>query len=144
MLDGAAGSRIGVRGGASARALSKEGTMARKSSPAPRGQRAPDGGDVRKQQAAKANAVAAAMPFNANKAAEHGLDNAIDPPTGTSVDAPADVGASTLSEANASTKTGAAATPGVNRAVAPLANQRADSAGAALTTNQGVPVGDNQ
>jgi catalase len=104
----------------------------------------PRAGDARQRQAADANAVAAAMPFNAGKAAEHGRDNAVDPPAGATVDAPANVGASTLSESNASTKTGAPAAPGVNRAVTPLANLRADSAGAALTTNQGVAVADNQ
>lgn len=51
---------------------------------------------------------------------------------------------STLSEDNASDKTGAPATPGVNRSGGPLERFRADPAGQALTTNQGVRIADNQ
>jgi catalase len=108
------------------------------------GRSKPQEGNARQRQAADTNAVAAAMPFNANKAAEHGLENAVDPPVGQSVAAPPHVGASTLSEAQVSVKTGDPAMPGVNLAVTPLSHLRADSAGAALTTNQGVAVADNQ
>jgi catalase len=103
----------------------------------------PDG-DPRQRQAAATDAVAGAMPFNANKAAEHGREGATQPPLGYSVDAPSAVGASTLSEGNGSAKTGSPGEPGVNRAAVPLDRLRADGAGTVLTTNQGVPVADNQ
>jgi catalase len=53
--------------------------------------------------------------------------------------------ASTISETNASDKLGSGAPPvGNNMTIAPLDRVRADSSGRPLTTNQGVPVGDNQ
>ncbi len=45
-------------------------------------------GDLPAQQAAETEATAAAMPFNANKAAEHGRDNAAAPPEGARVQPP--------------------------------------------------------
>jgi len=81
----------------------------------------------------QAQALAAAMPFNKGKAFEIGRENAIWPPRGATpaVDAPA-ASASTLSEANASAKSVA------------LDRTRSDAAGQAMTTNQGVAIGDNQ
>ena len=85
-----------------------------------------------------------ALPANANKAAEYGagsgcpFSGATVPPQDSSV-----VG-STLSEKNVSDKTGGAAQPGVNAASGELPRVRADSEGQAMTTNQGVPMGDNQ
>jgi len=85
-----------------------------------------------------------AMPHNANKAAEHGRA-AARPPAGQTVEPPApSATASTLAEKNRSAKTGGAAAPGVNAAGGELPRVRADAGGQALTTNQGVPVGDNQ
>jgi catalase len=89
--------------------------------------------------------LAAAMPDNQNKAGE------IDPASrtllpGVSV-APsaAVVTASTVSETNASAKVGKGKPPqGVNRTIEPLDRVRVDSGGQHLTTNQGVPVADNQ
>ncbi|MBC7989628.1 MAG: catalase [Luteimonas sp.] len=102
-------------------------------------------GDLPAQQAADTEATAAAMPFNANKAAEHGRDNAVAPPEGARVQPPSDlVGASTLAEANRSDKTGGPAAPGQNPTVAPLERVRVDGTGQRLTTNQGVAVADNQ
>lgn len=84
-------------------------------------------------QQAEAQALAAAMPFNAGKARETGRDNALSPPRGATpgVDAPA-AAASSLSERNVSAKTAA------------LDRVRSDAAGQVLTTNQGVAIGDNQ
>jgi catalase len=97
-------------------------------------------------KAADTEATASAMPFNEHKAGEHGRDNAIAPPTGESVEAPtSDVGASTLSESNASSKVGTGdAIVGMNPLVKPLDRVRVDSTGKRLTTNQGVPIADNQ
>ncbi|MGB6102733.1 MAG: catalase [Pusillimonas sp.] len=84
------------------------------------------------------------MPANANKAAEYG-ELASRPPEGATA-APANetASASTLSENNSSDKTGAKAKAGINAAGGELPRVRADSGGQAMTTNQGVPVADNQ
>jgi catalase len=85
------------------------------------------------------------MPFNAAKPGEHGRA-AYEPPAGQAVE-PDDpmVGGSTLSETNASLKAGAGApAPGFNPTVGPLDRVRVDSSMQVLTTNQGVPVADNQ
>src|SRR5688572_24515580 len=88
--------------------------------------------------------VAEAFPFNAAKPSEYGKASA-KPQAGQSVDAlDPKVGASTLSEVNASPKTGKTAVPGFNPGSDPLTRVRVDSGGRALTTNQGVTVGDNQ
>jgi len=85
------------------------------------------------KSAAKSTDSAASFPFNANKAAEHGLAGATEPPEGQHVDPPSDaVTGSTLSEANTSAKSEA------------LDRVRANDSGQGLTTNQGVPVADNQ
>lgn len=51
---------------------------------------------------------------------------------------------STLSEKNESDKTGGKAALGVNAVKEDLPRVRADSTGQILTTNQGVPIADNQ
>ncbi|MEF7615740.1 catalase [Aquincola sp. MAHUQ-54] len=96
-------------------------------------------------KAAGVQALAAAFPHNTAKPAEFGHDSALQPVEGqTAQPASPDVTGSTLTEANASAKTGAAPTPGENRAGGALDRVRADAAGRVLTTNQGVPVADNQ
>lgn len=81
---------------------------------------------------------------NANKAAEYGA-GAMIPPRGETVTPPdPSVAASTLSEENESEKTGPRAPDGVNNADGTLPRVRADSSGQVLTTNQGVPIADNQ
>jgi catalase len=90
-------------------------------------------------------ALAAAIPYNQNKAAEYGEASRTDA-EGQIVE-PADplVTGSTLTETNPSPKTGdAAPLVGFNPTVGPLSRVRVDSANQALTTNQGVPVADNQ
>ena len=86
-----------------------------------------------------------AIPYNANKPLEIGRDNALQPPEGECVPASSpDVTGSTLTERNASAKTGSGAQLAVNHTVGPLDRVRADASGQRLTTNQGVPIADNQ
>ena len=89
--------------------------------------------------------VASAFPFNAAKASEFGKA-ARSPVVGQSVEAPDPiVASSTLSEGNASEKLGGGnPAPGFNPGNGPLDRVRVDSGGQRLTTNQGVPVADNQ
>ncbi|MEO8542017.1 MAG: catalase [Burkholderiaceae bacterium] len=91
------------------------------------------------------NALAAAMPFNTTKAAEHGFDNALAVPQGASAKPPStQTTASTLSETQTSDKTGTMASSGRNATIESLDRVRVDSGGQHLTTNQGVPISDNQ
>jgi len=94
---------------------------------------------------AGSNAVSAALPDNPSKPGEIGTQGRV-APTGASVDAPDPlVRASTVSEAHGSLKTGAAqALPGANALADSLDRVRADDSDQALTSNQGVPVADNQ
>ncbi|MBX3624829.1 MAG: catalase [Rhizobacter sp.] len=91
-------------------------------------------------------ALAKAMPANPLKPAEHGLANGHTPQAGPCQAAPDEiVRSSTVNEDTASPKTGdGSVEPGVNPNNGPLDRVRVDSGGQALTTNQGVPVGDNQ
>ena len=91
------------------------------------------------------NAMVASMPFNPNKASEHGFDNGTAPPHGATV-APSSrlVTTSTLSEVVTSAKVGTQAKEGFNPGNTSLDRVRADSSGQHLTTNQGVAVADNQ
>lgn len=90
-------------------------------------------------------ALAASMPNNPNKASEYG-EAAYEPPEGaTALPASAAVTSSTASEKNGSTKTGSGKPPqGLNAMIASLDRVRVDSGGQQLTTNQGVPIADNQ
>jgi catalase len=90
-------------------------------------------------------ALAAAMPGNPLKAADHGLAAGHAPLEGPSAKpATDDVTGSTLSEHNESDKVGTGALPGFNANLGTLETARVDSGGQALTTNQGVLVADNQ
>ena len=106
----------------------------------------PGGADAQVEQAAATQALVAQMPFNAIKALEHGHANALAPPEGISFEATLDsVTASTLSETVASAKTGGGIVQiGVNASIGTLDRVRADASAQVLTTNQGVPIGDNQ
>ncbi|QOL50017.1 catalase [Massilia litorea] len=89
--------------------------------------------------------LAAAMPFNPNKPAEYG-DASGTPPEGDhhQPSTPAATG-STSSEIMMSEKVGNGQPPvGQNPTVAPLDRVRVDPSDRHLTTNQGVPVADNQ
>ncbi len=89
--------------------------------------------------------VARGMPYNAGKAAEYG-DASRAPPAGQTVELPSPiVGASTVSEGASSAKVGSGQPPvGRNATIGSLDRVRADGTGTPLTTNQGVPVADNQ
>ncbi len=104
-----------------------------------------DPGDLPARKAAGAAALAEAMPANPIKAAEFG-ERARKPTAGVPLEPEDDiVTGSTLSEANPSPKVGAGgATTGFNSTIGPLDRVRADGGGRALTTNQGVPIADNQ
>jgi catalase len=103
-------------------------------------------GDLLSEKAAGTQALAAAFPFNANAPAEYAPDGALAPPEGTSV-TPSDpmVGASTVTEMTGSEKTGSGS-PSIGQAAPDglLDHVRVDATGRVLTTNQGVPVADNQ
>jgi catalase len=91
------------------------------------------------------NSLVAAIPFNMNKQSEYGRDNAHTPRAGdfhepVSIESQA----STHSEKISNDKTGGAAVFGVNANNGPLDRVRTDSGGQCLTTNQGVPISDNQ
>jgi len=91
--------------------------------------------------------LASRVSFNANKRDEFALgDTAVSPNPGQH-EVPDDplVGASTVTEGNPSEKVGSGGPPiGANKTIAPLDRVRVDSSGQQLTTNLGVPVGDNQ
>jgi catalase len=111
----------------------------------PRAARAADVSDAATAKLAGTEAIAGAMPFNAAKPTEFGKASRV-PAVGQSVEPPHPmVGASTLRETNASPKVGRG-NPQVsfNPNNGPLDRVRVDSSGRALTTNQGVPVADNQ
>jgi catalase len=89
--------------------------------------------------------LAAAVPYNRAKAAEHSRNGPPEAPIGQTVEPPdPSVVSSTLTELNRTPKTGARAQTGVNPTVGPLDRVRVDSGGQQLTTNQGVAVADNQ
>lgn len=118
-----------------------------KSKPSKRSRAAADvsADDAVAQQAAAVQTLAAAMPHNPIKSREYGRENALAPAVGPHVEPPSDAAsASTLSEVNASAKTGVAPIEGKAAGAGSLDHARADAGGHVLTTNQGVPVGDNQ
>ena len=101
--------------------------------------------DVALQKNAQTQAVAEAMPYNLRKAGEHGLANALSPERGDTVKPDSRlVTGSTLTEENGSEKTGSSAPDGLNATTETLDRVRVDSTGRVLTTNQGVPIADNQ
>lgn len=96
-------------------------------------------------QADGTQALVASMPHNANKALDFGRDNALNPPVGvTAASLSATVSASTLSETNVTAKTGDPAPPGGHASDGQLTQARVDGSKQVLTTNQGVPIADNQ
>jgi catalase len=96
-------------------------------------------------QARATQALVAAMPHNTNKALDFGRDNALKPPFGLTAESSSPlVSASTLSEASGNAKTGSAALPGERAVDGQLSQARVDGSKQLLTTNQGVPISDNQ
>src|SRR5581483_9752046 len=113
------------------------------------GPAAPDQSKQRDDLAEKMAAteeVVSAIPYNPIKAQEYDPDAALAPPSGEAVEARDPIaGASTVTEANSTEKAGSGGAPvGMNPTVGSLDRVRVDSTGRALTTNQGVPVADNQ
>ncbi|HEV6966920.1 catalase [Roseateles sp.] len=101
--------------------------------------------DLAAQRMEDVQATAAAMPFNATKAAEHGAAQGLEPAIGQLVTPPSRLATgSTLSESQAGAKVGTQAPEGRNATIAPLDRVRVDSSGQPLTTNQGVRIADNQ
>jgi catalase len=106
----------------------------------------PETSDTLAAKVAGTAALSASIPYNATKPLEYDADAALHPPEGVHA-RPADpiVGASTVTERHGSDKVGSGGPPiGSNKTIAPLDRVRADSTGRILTTNQGVPVADNQ
>ena len=106
----------------------------------------PDSNDDLTAKMAGTQDLAATLPFNANKPLEYDPAAAVAPRPGVFV-APDDpiVGSSTVQEKNGSEKVGSGGPViGENKTIAPLDRVRVDSSKRTLTTNQGVPVGDNQ
>ena len=103
------------------------------------------GGDLHAEKMVQTQVLAAAMPCNPTKPAEHGFANAIAPQRGATAEPESRLPTgSTLSEENGSEKTGSMAPEGVNSTIEPLDRVRVDSSGQMLTTNQGVAISDNQ
>jgi catalase len=101
--------------------------------------------DALSEKAAGAEAMAAAMPFNALKSAEYGRAS-LEPQAGARVpDLKVSATGSTLTEETSSQKVGRGDPQlGFNPSNLPLDRVRVDSANQRLTTNQGVPIADNQ
>jgi catalase len=89
--------------------------------------------------------LAADMPYNVNKADEYGEASRTPQPGDNRAPSDPAAGGSTSSETIASAKTGSGVPPaGANPTVGPLDRVRVDGGGQRLTTNQGVPIADNQ
>ncbi|HSR13285.1 MAG TPA: catalase, partial [Thermodesulfobacteriota bacterium] len=102
-------------------------------------------GDPLVEKMEETQELAESMPNNDNKAKEYGKA-AYRTPVGETAEAERPLAtASTLSEVNASEKAGSGEPKfGFNANNLPLDRVRVDSTGRKLTTNQGVPVADNQ
>jgi catalase len=103
-------------------------------------------GDAAAEKVVATQDVAPAFAFNPNKATEYDPKAALAPSEGASAKSDDPIaGASTVSELNASDKVGSSG-PNIvqNPTVGPLDRVRVDSTDRVLTTNQGVPVADNQ
>ena len=101
--------------------------------------------DSQAAQAAEVERLADAMPNNAIKAREFGRKNAVSPPAGQTVEPlTALATASTLSEANASARSGGRPVHAETPAGSPEDRGPSSTSRQALTTNQGVAIGDNQ
>src|SRR6185503_987210 len=106
----------------------------------------PIGRDDLAAKAAGTAELAAQMPFNATKTSEYDLASDALPPEDQQAK-PADplVGASPVTEMCPSDKAGSGAPPnGDNKTIGTLDRVRVDSTAQRLTTNQGVPIADNQ
>jgi catalase len=122
------------------------GTSARSTVSGPAGApEAPSKGDALAEKLVMVDALVAALPFNPNKAGEYG-EASREPRVGATAQVDdVRLSASTLTEEIPSIKTGSGQPNlGLNPGNLPLDRVRADATGRVLTTNQGVPVADNQ
>lgn len=101
--------------------------------------------DVVAEHAAASDELVAAMPHNPVKELEYGQENALQPAPGKTVE-PGSIKltASTTTESDGTTKTGGPAPEGKNSTITSLERVRVDASDQPLTTNQGVPISDNQ
>ncbi|MES2746666.1 MAG: catalase, partial [Bdellovibrionota bacterium] len=100
--------------------------------------------DVAAKKMDDTNDLVSDFPHNENKPFEYGQESGKPKRGKTSSPATSQVTASTMTESNSSAKVGTSAKPGLNAGNLPLDRVRADSSDRVLTTNHGVPVGDNQ
>jgi catalase len=135
--------RSGTKSKSAGASASRSSARSTVSGPARKDTRA--GADALLEKADGVNELAAAMPFNPNKPSEY-LRAPADPPAGAAARARSPkVTGSTLSETVASPKLGSGKPNlGVNPGNLPLDRVRTDATDRVLTTNQGVPVADNQ
>jgi catalase len=102
-------------------------------------------GDPAVEKFLNVGALAKALPFNPNKKAEYGEVSTEPQPGASAKVTDVRVSASTLTESEPSIKTGSGQPNlGLNPGNLPLDRVRSDATGRMLTTNQGVPVADNQ
>jgi catalase len=126
---------------ASASKTSARSTVSAPARPAKRAR----AGDALEERMVGTNALVAAMPFNPNKAGEYGKAARNPQPGATAEVKDSRLTGSTLTEALANNKLGSGEPNlGHNPGNLPLDRARADATGRVLTTNQGVPVADNQ
>lgn len=104
-------------------------------------QRAPHDDDELQRQPREADLVARAFDHNREKVLEYANN---DPPEGTHRPASRTATASTQSEARTNAKTGQPAVRGQGPLSNTLGSMRADGTERPLTTNQGVPIANNQ
>jgi catalase len=139
-----AGSKLPAqkRGKAASGATTSAGSTV--SAPARRAKR-PPADDPLTEKMAGTDSLVGAMPFNPNKGKEYGRA-ALEPQRGATIEVPdARLTVSTLTEGLPSNKVGSGKPNlGLNPGNLPLDRVRADATGQVLTTNQGVPVADNQ
>lgn len=101
--------------------------------------------DIVAEQANASDEFVAATSYNSIKELEYGHDNAVAPPAGATVEpGSSTLTASTTTEETGTEKTGGAAQSGTNATTGSLDRVRVDASDRPLTTNQGVPIGDNQ
>lgn len=97
------------------------------------------------EQLVETDSTVAALPANEEKAGEYSPDNGLNPNEGTQIEPPSPiVTGSTLTENIVNDKTGEPPAAGASPGSDSLNRVRTDSSGQRLTTNQGVPVADNQ
>ena len=124
-----------------------QGSRSRPTSGGPAAPAPPTPGDPLAEKAAGTQALSAACRSTPARAAEYDPDAALAPPRGEPTKAPDPmVGASTVSGTARIRQGWEAVGPSSGRTLTagPLDRVRVDSTGRVLTTNQGVPVGDNQ